>query len=63
MRSSRGSSPADPARVAAWEADNYPALRRHRDAARSTPVDDALPEEPWRHEAETRSALELIDGA
>lgn len=60
MRSSRGHSPADPAKVAAWESEAFDPLRRHRDAAKSTPVDDVLPEEPWAHMAETRSALARI---
>jgi hypothetical protein len=29
--------------LAAWEIERFIALRRHRDIARSAPIDDALP--------------------
>lgn len=63
MPGSRGHSPVTPAALAAWEAETFDPLRRLRDRARSTPVDDVLPENPQDHPVETRSALEQLDGA
>lgn len=40
-----------------WETSAFPALRRHRAAAASTPVDDDLPLDPLAHLEETRSTL------
>lgn len=60
MPSSRGHDPVTPADLSDWEQRAFPALRRIRDRARSTPVDDALPDEPWNHMAETRAALEHL---
>ena len=67
MPASLGSEPrpsrragADPQALADWEARAFSVNRRHRAATSSTPVDDALPEEPWNHEAETKDALARI---
>jgi len=57
----RSSGGADPAKLAEWEARTFSALRRHRDA--STPVDDELPDDPLRDDAETKSALDRIGRA
>lgn len=60
MPTSRGNDPVRPADLSEWEQRTFPALRRIRDAARSTPVDDALPENPWDHMTETRAALDRL---
>lgn len=52
-----------PAKLADWEARAFGALRAQRARARSTPVDDELPEDPQQHEAETRSALRRLPPA
>ena len=54
----RSSGGVDPAKLADWEARTFSALRRRRDA--STPVDDELPDDPLRDDAETKSALARI---
>lgn len=60
MPSSRGHEPVRPADLSAWEQATFPALRRIRDRAQSTPVDDELPDEPWNHLAEFRAAVKRI---
>lgn len=50
MISPRGNGTITRDRLAAWETEQYSALRRHRDA--TTPVDDELPGD----------ALDLITG-
>lgn len=57
MPGSRGNSTPTPEKVAEWEARVYAANRAHAATAAATVVDDALPDEPWNHLAETRSAL------
>ena len=40
----RGHRAITPTEIGTWEAGQYSALRRHRDA--TTPTDDALPDDP-----------------
>lgn len=55
----RSSGGVDPAKIAEWEARTFGALRRQRDA--TTPIDDALPDDPLRDLDETRTALRSLE--
>lgn len=67
MPASLGSNPrpsrpagADPEVLANWEAQAFDVNRRYRAGAASTPIDDALPDEPWNHPDELKAALARI---
>ncbi|MBI4882898.1 MAG: hypothetical protein HY826_02450 [Actinobacteria bacterium] len=43
-----------------WEANAYAVRRHHLATAANTRFDDDLPQQPWRHIAETRAALHAL---
>lgn len=57
MHKSRGRD-LTPEAVNGWLVRRFPLLRDHRLLAETTPVDDALPEDPWLHLDEFRAASE-----